>query len=252
MLRAIVHHFSSLPSTNQTAIEMARAEAPEGTVVVAEEQTAGRGRRDRRWFSPKGEGLYHSIILRPTIPCDQAPILGFLAAVVLSDTLRLDYGVDCDLKWPNDILIRAKKCAGILLEMEPGDDSVDYVVVGIGVNLNQRAFPDDVGSRATSLFLETGCETDPLRFRQRLFEHLAGSYESFQRSGPRDVISRWTERSSYARGKTVRIDLGDHELTGVTSGLRDDGALLLQTGDGAIQPMLAGDVAGVSDPFSTP
>ena len=197
-------------------MELARGGAPEGTTVVADEQTAGRGRRDRRWFSPRGEGLYHSIILRPSIPPESAPLLTLLAAVGLSDTLRSGYHIESDIKWPNDVLIQGRKCAGILLEMEPRDREVGFVILGIGVNLNQRGFPPEVAPGATSLFLEIGRDSNVEEFRERLFEQMADGYEAFQAAGPRWVIDQWMERSTYAEGRAVWVELGRMKLSGTT------------------------------------
>lgn len=242
LLAASVHRFSSLPSTNQKAIELARAGAPEGTTVIAEEQTAGRGRFDRRWYSPPGEGLYHSIILRPSIPPAAAPVLTLLVAVALVDSLKSGYEISADIKWPNDILVMGKKCAGILSEMEATNEELDFVVVGIGVNLNQRVFPPEVGDLATSVLLEAGSSCEPEEFRQRLFGQLDSCYQTFKREGAAWVIEQWINRSSFAYDRAVSVDLGQGRFSGISCGLREDGALLVKTGDGRITSVVAGDL----------
>jgi len=247
-LREIVYHYDSLASTKDTARELADADAVEGTTVLALEQTAGRGRHGRRWLSPKGEGLYHSIILRPEIPPAKAPLLGLVAAIALAETLREEYEIQADIKWPNDILIEERKLAGILLELETDNDTVKYVILGIGVNLNQTEFLQDLDQPATSLRLETGMSYDIEGFRRRLFARLDHWYEQFLATGSEPIIRRYSELSSYVHGKLVQVQTAERFITGRTYCLNSEGALLVESPGGKIEAILAGDVKKLERP----
>jgi BirA family biotin operon repressor/biotin-[acetyl-CoA-carboxylase] ligase len=247
-LTELVYRFDSLASTNDTAKEMAAAGAIEGTTVVAVEQTAGRGRYDRQWFSPKGEGLYHSIILTPPIPAQSAPLLGFVAAIALAEVLIEEYNIHADIKWPNDVLANGKKLAGILLELEAEDDRIKYVVLGIGVNVNQSVFPDDLAERATSLRIETGMTFDCEKLRKGLFARLCDWYNRFLNDRSNVVLSRYSELSSYASGKDVRVRTTERIIVGRTVGLDSSGGLLVRTVDGRIELILSGDVQRLEGP----
>ena len=241
-LQEIVHRYDVLASTNDKAWDLAFAGAPEGTTVMAREQTAGRGRQGRRWYSPCGAGLYHSIILRPPISPAQAPLLGLLAAVAVAETIREDYQLPADIKWPNDILIQGGKVAGILLELEAGADRVRFVILGIGVNLNQREFPPDLAQPATSLRLQTGHSHEAELFRTRLFARLDEWYTTFLTAGSRPILTRYGELSSYAHGRTVQVETTEGTVIGQTCGLSPSGALRVRTRSGEIEEIISGDV----------
>ncbi len=242
MLREIVYWYDSVTSTNDVARELAEAGAEEGTTVVAAEQTAGRGRYARRWHSPRGEGLYHSIILRPTIPPARAPLLGAVAAVALAETLREEYGVAADIKWPNDVMIGGRKVAGILMELEADEERVRYIILGVGVNINQVSFPEEIADAATSVRRETGMIYDPEGFRRRFFARLQRWYEVWRTMGEARVLERYMALSSYVRGQWVNVLCGDRRVRGRTCGLTPAGALLVEIEGGGIEAILAGDV----------
>ena len=153
-------YFRETDSTNARAKYLAGDGTPEGTVIVAEKQTEGRGRRGRSWFSPPGEGIYTSVILRPPIPPNEAPKLTLLASVALAEALLSLTSLEVSIKWPNDILIRGREAAGILTEIGAEMDRIDYVVIGVGVNVNtpSKGLPPDIAHTATSVFMETGKE----------------------------------------------------------------------------------------------
>jgi BirA family biotin operon repressor/biotin-[acetyl-CoA-carboxylase] ligase len=247
-LTELVYRFDSLASTSDTAREMAQSGAPEGTTVVALEQTAGRGRYERKWFSPKGEGLYHSIILRPPIASAAAPLLSLVAAIALAETLIEEYRVPADVKWPNDVLVGEKKIAGILLELETDGDRVKYVILGIGINVNQTAFPGELAHTATSLNVETGMTIDCERLRRGLFVRLARWYGVFIECGSEEVLNRYAELSSYVSGKAVQVRTADRVIVGRTIGLDRSGGLLIETSDGRIEKVLTGDVQKLERP----
>lgn len=250
-LHEIVHRYDVLTSTNDRARELADAGAPEGTTVMAWEQTAGRGRHGRGWHSPRGAGLYHSIILRPPIPPAEAPLLGLVAAIAVAETIREDYHLPADIKWPNDVLIHDGKVAGILLELDAEGDRVRSVILGIGVNLNQTSFPPDLVQSATSLRLETGQIHEADLFRTRLFARLDQWYTTLLRLGPTPILARYSDLSSYVSGRTVQVEVPDGVIVGQTCGLSPAGALLVRTQSGEIEQIVTGDVKHLR-PVNTP
>lgn len=151
--RKEILHFEETDSTNARARELADQGAPEGTLVVAERQTQGRGRKGRIWFSPPGAGIYASLILRPSIPPHEATRITFVTAVAAAEALLHLTDLNVRIKWPNDILVNGKKVAGILTEISTERGAVDYAVVGLGMNVNTPGFPDDISERATSILI---------------------------------------------------------------------------------------------------
>jgi BirA family biotin operon repressor/biotin-[acetyl-CoA-carboxylase] ligase len=238
----IVYYYASVTSTNDVARELAESGAGEGTTVVAEEQTAGRGRLGRAWVSAKSEGLYHSIILRPNIPPSDVPVLSLVVAVALAELVSERYPLAVDIKWPNDVLMGERKFAGILAETEIAHNAVAYVIIGIGINLNQTFFPPEIAAQATSIRLETGRTSDPDEFRQKLYFKLDAWYDLFLRHGAAEVIRRWCELSSYAEDKSVKVMTGDRTIAGITRGLTPDGALVIETATGGRETILSGEV----------
>jgi len=237
----IIHHFTSLSSTNDQLKAMAAA--PEFTCVVADEQTAGRGRRARTWYSAPGDGLYLSILFLPrSDSSSRLPLTGLLAAVAVAETL-IERGVaGVDIKWPNDALAGGRKISGVLAEaVSAGPESL-RLVLGVGVNLNHRSFPPELSESATSLAIETGERVIVEEFRDRLLEKIAQWYELWRRGASASIIDRWSGLSTYARGKQVVVMIEDEKLTGVTDGLTETGALRLVTDDGAVRTILAGEV----------
>ncbi|GAB4294444.1 MAG: biotin--[acetyl-CoA-carboxylase] ligase [Desulfuromonadia bacterium] len=232
-------------STNADAVRLAEDGAPEGTVVIADSQTAGKGRLGRRWESPPGRNLYCSVILRPPIPPQQATHLTFLSSLAVSDAARDVAGVELTLKWPNDLMARGKKCAGLLNEMSAESDQVRYLVLGIGVNLNLSAadFPTDLRSLATSLSVESGQTIDRNLFAARLFDALDAWYERYWVEGFEPVRQEWTWRS-WTIGKRVCVtDGGDvGGIVGRAVAIDGVGALLVETRGGWVERVLAGDV----------
>jgi BirA family transcriptional regulator, biotin operon repressor / biotin---[acetyl-CoA-carboxylase] ligase len=235
-----IHSFDTLDSTNTVLKKW--VDAPEFTCVTADEQTAGRGRRDRTWHSAPGDGLYLSILLRPP-SASNLSLIGLLAAIAVAETL-IARGVEgVDIKWPNDVLVNERKLCGILAEGASGASGDVRIILGIGVNLNHAAFPDELRERATSLFLETGQRNVVAVFRDRLLESLAFWYDAWRRGEPARITERWQTLSSYARGQRVVVTLDGGQVCGVTEGLAAHGALRLRTDDGELHLILAGEVA---------
>lgn len=235
-----IHHFPTLGSTNDYLKQL--ADAPEFTCVIADEQTAGRGRRTRTWVSTPGEGLYLSVLLRPPVSANIA-LLSLLAAVAVAETLAQYNVAELDIKWPNDVLLGERKVCGILIEGASSGAQALRVIVGIGVNLNHESFPPEISATATSLALQLGQPVDAAEFRDRLLARLADWYSRWPHDEGRAVLERWQQLSSYAQGQTVAINLDDEQVTGTTAGLTKDGAMRLQLLDGTLRTLFVGEVS---------
>jgi len=238
-----IHHFFKVDSTNRVALELAHAGEPEGAVVLAEEQTAGRGRAGRTWHSERAVGIYVTLVLRPKLAPVQAPLLTMMAGLSAYTAIQAHSGLVVDLKWPNDLLIRGKKVGGILTEMHAEPGQVRFVIVGIGLNVNQEKFPSELGSVATSLRIESGRPQSRLELLVRLLREFENDYNRFLTEGSGAVIERFTKVSSYAQGKRVRVSNGKDAFTGITAGLGPEGLLQVQRDSGQVTTVIAGDVA---------
>src|ERR1700688_2179252 len=186
-----IHHFFKVDSTNRVALELAHAGEPEGAVVLAEEQTAGRGRAGRTWHSERAVGIYATVLLRPHLAPVQAPLLTMMAGLSAYTAIQTHSGLVVDLKWPNDLLIHGKKAGGILTEMHADPGQVRFVIVGIGLNVNQEKFPGELGSVATSLRIETGKPQSRLELLVRLLREFETDYNRFLTDGAESVTRRF-------------------------------------------------------------
>jgi len=238
---------SETGSTNEDLRLLAEQGAAEGTVLVADRQSAGRGRLGRRWESPAGINLYCSLLLRPQIPPQQAPQLTFLSAVATAEALIDTFELPVRVKWPNDLLVNGRKIAGMLNEMSAESEQVHFVLLGIGVNLNMQAsqFPEDLRYPATSVLLERGAVVPRMAFVRTLLEKIDKFYREYREEGFRVIRRRW-EGLSDLLDQAVRVDLNPGTREGVVVGLDEDGALRLQLENGQIERILAGDVAPIS------
>jgi BirA family transcriptional regulator, biotin operon repressor / biotin---[acetyl-CoA-carboxylase] ligase len=244
-----VHGFFSIPSTNVEAIEMARGGAPGGTLIYTEEQTAGRGRNGRSWFSAAGKGLYFSMLLRPAQPLKYWPLLTHVASTALVEAIKSFFAaesavgrLDVDLKWPNDVLICGRKCAGILLESVTEGKS-QAAVIGIGINVRRESVPESLKSTAACLD-EVGDTTVPRR--RFLVEYLHKFQECFlvfERGHHLELLEQWKRHSSMWNGAHVWITEGGVRRSAVTCGLDEFGALRVRTPEGNVETVLAGDVS---------
>jgi BirA family biotin operon repressor/biotin-[acetyl-CoA-carboxylase] ligase len=219
------------------AATLAAAGAPSGTAVVAEEQTAGQGRHGHSWHSEPGAGLYVSIVLRLPLPPDSLPVLTLALGLAAAETIARATDLQPDLRWPNDVMLGDKKTAGILVQLV---DSV--AIAGLGINVNHPALPPEIANEATSLRLATG----RLQSREDLLIGLLPTIDSFCRmllqAGRQPIIDQFERRSSYARGKRVRVDQPGGTVTGTTAGLDPSGFLKLRADDGSESLILAGGV----------
>lgn len=245
MFSPTVIDFDSIDSTNLEAMRRAKAGAPEGLCIVAREQTRGRGRLDRSWHSPKDAGLYFSVLLRPAFDVSKWPLIGLAAALAVSDAIRKTGGPGVDIKWPNDICIKEQKLSGILAETVETEQGT-AAIVGIGINLFDGSFPSELSERATSLESVTGNRIDRNLLIKEIVKAFSERYEMLQSDAGREhTIREWCANSSYAFERSVRVATGDQSFTGVTRGLESDGALRIETADGKIKVVRAGDVTGL-------
>jgi BirA family biotin operon repressor/biotin-[acetyl-CoA-carboxylase] ligase len=237
--------FSKLTaSTNSDAFRLAEDGAIEGTVVLADSQTNGKGRRGRVWSSPAGVNLYCSIVLRPAIMPHEAPQLTFLSTVAVARAIEMITTLKPEIKWPNDLLISGKKIAGLLNEMSAETDGINFVILGIGVNLNMVAnqFPFDLRHPSTSLFLESGAKIDRSHFTCIMLRELDRLYTDFLSHGFEPVRKEWQRRCN-ANGRRVLVnDSGTESTGGQFLGIDSDGAMLIQTDTNRVQRITCGDV----------
>jgi BirA family biotin operon repressor/biotin-[acetyl-CoA-carboxylase] ligase len=234
-------HFSPLTdSTNSDAIDAARNAAPHGSVYFADEQLAGRGRGDHAWHSAAGDGLYVSVLLRPRIPAVRLPLLPLAAGLAAAQAIHSAARLTADLRWPNDLLIGPRKTGGILVESKIEGSMTGFVVVGIGINVHQRAFAPDLSTPATSLDLESGRRIS----RQPLLVSLLKSLERealalLDPAAGVTVPARVEAASTWIRGRRVEVH-GPQACTGVTVGLDQHGFLLVRTGEGLVTVQTGG------------
>ena len=241
-----IHHLETTDSTNRVADDLAREGAPHGTVVVAEHQTAGRGRLGRRFHSPPHQNLYLSLVLRPAISISQAPtiILGAGLAVAKAVAEALGAPERVEIKWPNDVLVDGLKISGILMEMSAEATQVGYLVLGIGVNLNVSpdTFPEEFRARATSLAAASGAPIDRVNFTRRLFVTLEGVLERHAEAGFEGLRADF-ERFYRMRGRPIEVsDPGGSSRVGTAGRVGSDGTLELQLPGGGLDRIVAGDV----------
>jgi BirA family biotin operon repressor/biotin-[acetyl-CoA-carboxylase] ligase len=229
-----VVHFETTTSTNTVARQLAEDGAEEGTVVMTETQTHGKGRLGRQWVTQPG-GAWLSVVLKPAIDPAHAASITLLAAVSVTKALR-EWGVEAVIKWPNDVLINGKKICGILTEMSAETDAVNFIVLGIGVNVNN----DVPLETATTLKAELGQKVDRVKFVQGLLESLEEDYLTFKEQGFTPILWSW-RRYSDTLGRPVEVTYQGEIIKGVAQDIADDGALIVKTKDGPIRKIVSGD-----------
>jgi len=246
-VRAIDFH-ATVDSTNRVASNRAMNGAEEGTVIIADSQTGGRGRLGRVWQSPPGVNLYLSVILRPVIETFRAPQLTLMTGVAVAETMREYGGRDITIKWPNDVLIGGKKVSGILTEIRTERGKIDFVVVGMGVNINieKALFHTDFRRTSTSLKEETARSHSRSRFTVRLLETFVTWYERYCAQGFAPVKKEWMEYAGIT-GKFIKVTDRDTVREGTVVGLDENGALLLKEPDGEATCVLSGDVTIIGE-----
>lgn len=240
-------HFESIDTTMREAAERAEAGASEGTLITADEQTLGKGRLGREWHSPSRAGLYMSLVLRPPVAAAQSMAITLACGLGVARGIGKTCSRQCDIRWPNDVLLGGKKCCGILTDLVATGDRARYVIVGIGVNVNQDAFPPELDEIATSLRRETGCEWARDLVMQAILEELEKYYEMFLSRGSAAVVEAFSRASTYAKGRRVEVESAAQSIRGVTAGLDERGILLVRQDDGRNVPVLAGGVRPLED-----
>ncbi len=239
-----VVHFNETDSTNIRAKELAIKNAPEGTVVIAERQTAGKGRKQRSWFSPAGYGIYASLILRPPIPPSDAPGITLMTAVAMADALVLLTRLPIEIKWPNDLLIRGKKIAGILTEISTEMDSIDYIVVGLGLNVNTppELFPKSLRKTATSILIESGGNFSRIKILKTYLERFEDYYEMVTRGEFGPIMVRWKEFATVI-GKRVLVEEIGRKYSGMAEDVDDTGVLIVRDDQGTFHRVFSADIS---------
>ncbi|HYR56354.1 MAG TPA: biotin--[acetyl-CoA-carboxylase] ligase [Myxococcaceae bacterium] len=241
----LIHYRESVTSTNAVAFRMANEGASHGEVVIAEEQTEGKGRRGRSWISPAGLNLYFSVILRPDLPPQRAPEITLVAAVAAAEALR-GLGAPAGIKWPNDLMIGDKKVGGILTELSSDPDRIHFAILGMGFNLNAPAsqFPPEIAVKATSVAEAIGANVRRAQFAVDLWARLEVWLELHADEGFAKVREAWRQLC-LTLGEEVVVRTGDEQVVGKAEDIDETGALVIQTADRGRQRVLAGDVEQV-------
>jgi len=236
-------YFDELGSTNIEARNEAQRGAPEGTIIIAETQKSGKGRLARGWYSPQYKGIWLSVVLRPKFRPQDAPKCSLMAAVALERAIADQTGIHCGIKWPNDLLIGDKKFIGILTEMSADFDSINYIVIGMGVNVNLLAedIPDELQAIATSLAMATGATVDRKALLGKILRELEFSYEQVCQNGFDGLLDEWRAKS-ITLGQLVDVYGFDQHFSGQAIDIDSDGALLIER-DTGVERVIAGDVS---------
>ncbi len=237
--------YAEVGSTNDVLRKLAGEDtAADGTVVVSDSQTAGRGRLGRKWVSPAGRNLYLSALFRPKISPQESPVFTFLASCALVEVFS-GYGISAAIKWPNDILVGGRKISGVLTELATSDGATDYLVIGIGVNLNLpeeylRREMEDISEKTTSLSILLGEDVSREKFCAELISALDRFYGEFRRRGTRAIVAMWTEKWGFL-GKEVSVDVSGEVIRGVVESVDGNGFLYLRTDGGDLRRVITGD-----------
>lgn len=236
-------HYDCLDSTQTRANELAQRGARHGTVVIANKQSKGRGRLNRKWYSNTEAGIWLSLILKPELLPKEASQLTLLTATVLVDVIQELSGLKPSIKWPNDLLIEGKKVAGILTEMQAEHDRIHYIVIGIGFNLNQMEndVPIPIHQRATSLHIQSGVKFPRKEAIQLVLQTFEKQFEHYKETGFRFVKSCW-ESYGYKMNERIHYQTGNHQGSGIIRGLADDGALLIESQDHKLTPIYSAEI----------
>ena len=238
-----IYYFADVESTNTEAKKQANLGCPEGSISLSEAQTKGRGRLSRSWFSPSGKGIWLSVVFRPPFNPHDAPKCTLMAAVAVTKAIQSMTGIECGIKWPNDILYQGKKIVGILTEMNAEIDAINYIVIGMGINVNikQQDFPDELTESATSLSVIAGHTISRLSLLNAVLVELEQAYEEVIQYGFSKILDEW-RKLSITLGKKVNVIGSGKEFSGTAVDIDHDGGLLVQT-EAGIERVLAGDVS---------
>ncbi|MEI5907217.1 biotin--[acetyl-CoA-carboxylase] ligase [Bacillus spongiae] len=243
MLGRNIHYQQSVDSTQKIAHILAQEAVPEGTIVIAEEQTSGRGRMTRKWHSPKYTGVWMSIILRPDLPPHKAPQFTLISAVAVAQAIGEIAEVDAEIKWPNDLLIKGKKVTGILTELVAEADKINSVIIGIGINVNLKKedIPNDLENIATSISLESGQTISRAMLVQRILLKLEKYYKVYIDEGFYPIKLLW-ESYAVSLGQDIIARTINETIYGKALGITDEGILLVKEEDGKIREIYSADI----------
>jgi BirA family biotin operon repressor/biotin-[acetyl-CoA-carboxylase] ligase len=243
---APIEHHSCLGSTNQRLRDLARESAPDGSIVIADTQTAGHGRHGRDWLSPRGS-LFASLLLRKRCAHEQPGWIPLTGGVAVAWAL-MRFGVETRLKWPNDVLVGGRKIAGVLAESIMHRRKIDAVVVGVGVNVNlmENDVPPALAEKVTSLRRETGVQHEVLDVAAAVLAGMAEWYDALEREEIIRIHAEWRRLCAAWWGRTVEVEIGDDRMHGVIEDLDDQGALVLRKSDGSTARLLSGEIRGLT------
>ncbi|MHB8062175.1 MAG: biotin--[acetyl-CoA-carboxylase] ligase, partial [Ruminiclostridium sp.] len=236
-------HFQEIDSTNNYAKKIANDGCPHGTIVVSEKQTFGRGRVGREWKSYNSEGLWFTIVLRPDLEPENVQIVTLAASVAVVEGILEAQGIVCGIKWPNDIILDACKLGGILTELSAEPGHINYVVVGIGVNINQdySTFEDEIKDRATSLKMHMGKLVSRVRVLESILTKFEDMYNIILQGNIQEIINKWS-KYSVTLGKEVKIIFKNIEYNGLAQSIASDGKLVVKCNDGVVREISAGEI----------
>lgn len=238
-----IEYHDEITSTNTRAKQLAEEGAPHGTLVIADSQTSGKGRRGRSWASPSGTGIWMSLILRPDIVPSSASMITLAAALSVVRGIETAVGIKTLIKWPNDIVSDGKKVCGVLTEMSAELEGVHYIVVGMGINANMDTFPPDISQTATSLYLQAGKKVRRSRVVVAVMESMELYYDKFLRSGDLSQFRQEYHSKLVNKGQIVRVLSAKEEYQGICLGIDQRGELLVQMEDGSVRNVVSGEVS---------
>jgi BirA family biotin operon repressor/biotin-[acetyl-CoA-carboxylase] ligase len=243
LLAKKIFAFWSVGSTNEFAYSRASQGEIEGTLVIAEQQSKGRGRKSRPWDSPFNKGLWFSLVLRPGLPASRAGLVPFLAGVSVCEAVENFIGLKPGVKWPNDLLLNGRKFCGILSEVEFENSTIKFIILGIGINVNHKSyeFPAEFREQATSLRIESGLTIDRAQLLAEVIWQLEQNYTAMKQQGFEGIVNKWKKRCPQM-GKEVSIVQDDKKYQGIFEELNDEGCLLLRTKDNELKKIVAGDI----------
>ncbi len=235
-------YYQSVNSTNTTAKNMTEKEFAEGLVVITELQTSGKGRLGRQWHSPFGTGIWMSILAKPAIAPADAPQITLLSAVAVAEGITQEAGIKAEIKWPNDVTINGKKVCGILTEIKADMDRIHYIIVGIGINVNDLEFPDEIMKVATSLRIEQGKMLNRAKLAAAVLNFWELYYRDFLAHGFGRIKDQW-KKYSVNSGKNVTVRTLKNTIEGIVLDIDDNGMLLVRDHEGVLHKIIAGDVS---------
>ena len=238
-----IRYFSRIDSTNQYAKRIAEEGAPDGTLIIADEQTAGKGRSGRTWVTPPAEAIAFTLLLRPKLSPDRISMVTLVMGLAVTNAVNSLYGVSAGIKWPNDVVIKGRKLCGILTEMSAEVRQVNYIVIGVGINANLTSFPEEIREIATSLRLELGCDINRAELIACVMTEFERLYAEFEAQGDLGAVMQEYNELCLNAGSKVRVLDPNGEYTGTSRGINSMGELLVETEDGKMQEVYAGEVS---------